>query len=155
MIFHFFFFFFLFPLPFRPQSAEMMNFFLTPCESSNNTTIQTKIPQNVVSDKETFNDRTRKSLLKINLFIKRLKYIFTATTTATAAEASTNNQQTNKALRGASERSEETQHEQQKWYNEMRMNENKRERGKLKLLSMNMVLCNILRNEWQKYKLNG
>ena len=65
------------------QSAEMMNFFLNTnnnnhhnikYESNDEKIMQTKIPQNAVNDKETFNDKTRKSLLKINLFIKRLKF---------------------------------------------------------------------------------
>lgn len=44
---------------------------------SNMSTLQTKIPQ--TTEKNTFNEKTRKSLLKINLFIKRLKWfnIFT------------------------------------------------------------------------------
>lgn len=56
----------------------MMNFFLNTnnlkYESNDEKIMQTKIPQNAVNDKETFNDKTRKSLLKINLFIKRLKF---------------------------------------------------------------------------------
>lgn len=69
-------------------SADMMNFLLTPSaiKGENNkqtstsidattTTMQTKLPQAVAEHgKETFNDKTRKSLLKINLFIKRLKW---------------------------------------------------------------------------------
>jgi len=85
------------------QNADMMNFLLTPaaikgeaynkCSPTTTTTttattirasetMQTKqIPQKVddnssssgSSSKETFNDKTRKSLLKLNLFIKRLK----------------------------------------------------------------------------------
>lgn len=104
----------------------MMNFFLTPADIKyNNTnhikTLQTKLPQNVVSDKETFNDRTRKSLLKINLFIKRLKW-FNIFTTAAATEETTiasieaesktaNNQQSSKVQ----EAIEQQQREQQKW----------------------------------------
>ncbi|CRK94003.1 CLUMA_CG007528, isoform A [Clunio marinus] len=74
---------------YKYRSADMLNFFLTPTamKSENDmlTTMQTKIPQTVVErSKETFNDRTRKSLLKINLFIKRLKWfnIFADTTTS-------------------------------------------------------------------------
>jgi hypothetical protein len=68
------------------QGNDMMNFFLSPeaIKAENNkftTTLQTKIPQTNADTggKETFNDMTRKSLLKINLFIKRLKWfnIFT------------------------------------------------------------------------------
>lgn len=83
-----------------PQSADMVNFFLTPAAmkaDENNkflpsqyTTMPTKIPQTAVEQgKETFNDKTKKSLLKINLFIKRLKWfnIF-ADTTATKAQKS-------------------------------------------------------------------
>lgn len=94
--------------PFPPphpyiQSADMMNFLLTPAAikaednkytPSKHTTMQTKIPQTaaVEHSKETFNDKTRKSLLKINLFIRRLKWfnIFTdATTTATTTTTTT------------------------------------------------------------------
>lgn len=85
------------------QSGDMMNFFLTPAvikddskkyAPANNTIMQTKIPQTVVEHSaETFNDKTRRSLCKINLFIKRLKWfnIFadtTATTTTTKAQKS-------------------------------------------------------------------
>jgi hypothetical protein len=61
----------------------MTNFILTPAaiKAENNkytpdeATMQTKIPQAVVEhSKETFNDKTRKSLLKLNLFLKRLKW---------------------------------------------------------------------------------
>lgn len=72
-----------------PQhNSDMVNFILTPAaiKAANNkydssTMMQTKIPQTAADEhcKETFNDRTRRSLLKINLFIKRLKWfnIFT------------------------------------------------------------------------------
>jgi hypothetical protein len=93
----------------------MMNFFLTPTDmkyDSNNTkTMQTNIPQNDVSDKETFNDRTRKSLLKINLFIKRLKWFNIFTTTETASKT-TSNQQSSKVQQAT----EWQQQEEQKWY---------------------------------------
>lgn len=70
----------------------MVNFFLTPAAIKANdskfmdtaASMSTKIPQAVAEhNKETFNDRTRKSLLKINLFIKRLKWfnIFNDATT--------------------------------------------------------------------------
>jgi hypothetical protein len=95
---HFLFLFFSF---IRKQSAEMMNFFLTPTAIKYESNImQTKIPQTVVSDKETFNDRTRKSLVKINLFIKRLKWF---------QNIFTSNQQTTSKVQKATER-------QQKWY---------------------------------------
>jgi hypothetical protein len=78
----------------------MMNFFMTPAairadtnmrnmtSSSTKTStaaVQIKIPQGgevVEHNKESFNDKTKKSLLKINLFIKRLKWfnIFADTT---------------------------------------------------------------------------
>lgn len=74
----------------------MMNFLLTPAaiKAENNkytpskhTTMQTNIPQTaaVEHSKETFNEKTRKSLLKINLFIKRLKWfnIFADATSST------------------------------------------------------------------------
>lgn len=104
----------------------MMNFFLTPTDmkyDSNNTkTMQTNIPQNVVSDKETFNDRTRKSLLKINLFIKRLKW-FNIFTTAETPSKTTSNQQSSKVQKAT----EWQQQDEQKWYvwnyNIMEMNE--------------------------------
>jgi hypothetical protein len=106
------------------KNEEMMNFFLTPtsikCESRTNnkdnySTIPTKIPQNFVSDKETFNERTKKSLLKINLFIKRLKWfnIFTATTT-------NSNQQTNSKVQKATEIEQHHQKQQQQQYYEQR-----------------------------------
>lgn len=108
------------------QSAEMMNFFLTPndmkYDNNNNMktmqTATTKIPQNVVSDKETFNDRTRKSLFKINLFIKRLKWfnIFTTETTATESKTSNNNQQQSKVQKVTEiQKQQQEQQEQQKW----------------------------------------
>lgn len=55
--------------------------------------MQTNIPQTVVG-KETFNEKTRKSLLKINLFIKRLKWfnIFADPTTTTSQKSSEINQ---------------------------------------------------------------
>lgn len=76
----------------------MMNFFLTPAAikaednkyTLTSNTVQTKIPQTVVEhSKETFNDKTRKSLLKINLFIKRLNWfnIFTDTTSESTTKA--------------------------------------------------------------------
>lgn len=69
---------FIIKICFWLQSAEMMNFFLNTnnlkYENNDEKIMQTKIPQNAVNDKETFNDKTRKSLLKINLFIKRLKF---------------------------------------------------------------------------------
>jgi peptidase E len=83
------------------QNADMMNFFLTPAAikaetnkytPSKDTTMLTKIPQAAdEQSKETFNDKTRKSLLKLNLFIKRLKWfnIFTDTQTPTKAQKST------------------------------------------------------------------
>ncbi|KAL7042320.1 hypothetical protein ACKWTF_001100 [Chironomus riparius] len=93
-------------------SAEMMNFFLTPTDmkyDSNNTkTMQTNIPQNDVSDKETFNDRTRKSLLKINLFIKRLKWFNIFTTTETASNT-TSNQQSSKVQKATEWQQQEEQ----------------------------------------------
>lgn len=79
----------------------MMNFFLTPAAikaednkytPSKDAIMQTKLPQAVVEhSKETFNDKTRKSLLKLNLFIKRLKWfnIFTDTQSPTKAQKST------------------------------------------------------------------
>lgn len=83
----------------------MMNFFLTPAAikagnnnkytPTKNTTMQTKIPQTVVEhSKETFNDKTRKSLLKINLFIRRLKWfnIFTDAATTEAQKSTEINQ---------------------------------------------------------------
>lgn len=82
----------------------MMNFFLTPAaiKAENNkytpskdATMQTKIPQDVVEhSKETFNDKTRKSLLKLNLFIKRLKWfnIFADTQTSTKEKSAEMNQ---------------------------------------------------------------
>lgn len=101
----------------------MMNFFLTPTDmkynssNSNNMKImQTKIPQTVVSDKETFNDRTRKSLLKINLFIKRLKW-FNIFTTATIATTTTTTEAAPAEIDSkiASKIPERKQPEQQKW----------------------------------------
>lgn len=60
-------------LTFSPQSADMLNLFLSPAaiKAANNSMMtQNKVPQPDVQCKETF----RKSLLKINLFIKRLKF---------------------------------------------------------------------------------
>lgn len=81
------------------QSADMLNLFVAPAMKyehkyvqSKMSTLQTKIPQ--TTEKDTFNEKTRKSLLKINLFIKRLKWfdIFTdsptsRTTTTTSSKA--------------------------------------------------------------------
>jgi len=80
-------------------------------DSNNTKTMQTNIPQNDVSDKETFNDRTKKSLLKINLFIKRLKW-FNIFTTAETASKTTSNQQSSKVQQAT----EWQQQEEQKWY---------------------------------------
>ena len=76
----------------------MMNLFLTPAairaennKQSLSNNMQTKIPQAVDDhSKESFNDRTRKSLLKINLFIKRLKWfnIFADPTTTDVKQSS-------------------------------------------------------------------
>lgn len=92
------------------QSAEMMNFFLNTTnmkhESKDDKTIQTKIPQNAVNDKETFNDKTRKSLLKINLFIKRLKF-FNIFTTNQQQQQQTNKAQKTSTMAMATE--------QEKW----------------------------------------
>lgn len=81
-----------------PQSADMLSLFVAPtvkyehnkCVQSMMSTLQTKIPQK--TEKDTFNEKTRKSLLKINLFIKRLKWfnIFTdspASRTTTSSKA--------------------------------------------------------------------
>jgi hypothetical protein len=72
---------------FAQQNADMMNLLLTPAAikavhnkyglTQPSETMQTKIPQATEehpSRETTFNDMTRKSLLKINLFIKRLKW---------------------------------------------------------------------------------
>ena len=84
----------------RKQSdADLVNLFhVTPAairaednkyiQSKMTTTMQTKIPQAAdVGCRESFNDKTRKSLLKINLFIRRLKWfnIFNDTTKTTKA----------------------------------------------------------------------
>lgn len=67
----------------------MVNLFVAPVKFEHNkyvqsqmSALQTKIPQ--TTEKDTFNERTRKSLLKINLFIKRLKWfnIFTESPTS-------------------------------------------------------------------------
>lgn len=67
----------------------MLNLFVAPTMKyehkyvqSKMSTLQTKIPQ--TAEKDTFNEKTRKSLLKINLFIKRLKWfnIFTDSTSS-------------------------------------------------------------------------
>lgn len=72
-------------------------------ESNDEKTIQTKLPQNAVNDKETFNDKTRKSLLKINLFIKRLKFF----------NIFTNNQQQQQTMNNSQKTAMAT--EQEKW----------------------------------------
>ena len=82
------------------QHTDMTNFILTPAAikaennkytSTDDATMQMKIPQAVVEhSKETFNDKTRKSLLKLNLFLKRLKWfnIFADTQTPTEEQKS-------------------------------------------------------------------
>lgn len=77
------------------QSADMLNLFVAPTSvklepnkhvQSKTSKIQTKILQ--TAEKDTFNEKTRKSLLKINLFIKRLKWfnIFTDSPTSRATK---------------------------------------------------------------------
>jgi hypothetical protein len=90
----------------------MMNFILNPAADTKyksdfvgDKIIQTKIPQNGDDKEETFNDRTKKSLLKINLFIKRLKWF----------NIFTNNQQTNKIQKTSTTTVMATTERQQKW----------------------------------------
>jgi hypothetical protein len=84
------------------QNADMMNLLLTPAAikavhnkyglTQTSGTMQTKIPQatDEHQSRETFNDMTRKSLLKINLFIKRLKWfnIFADSSKSTGGQSS-------------------------------------------------------------------
>lgn len=90
----------------------MMNFILNPTDMKyESNIIHSKIPQNNVNDKETFNDKTRKSLLKINLFIKRLKFfnIFTTTNNNNNHQQ----QQTNKVQKTSASMTMAT--EREKW----------------------------------------
>ena len=95
----------------------MMNFLLTPStiKGENNkrtstsidptsTTMQTKLPQVVEHGKETFNDKTRKSLLKINLFIKRLKWFNIFNDTQSSEKQTT-----------TTSKGQESSEEKQKW----------------------------------------
>jgi hypothetical protein len=78
--------FFMTPAAIQTDSTNMMKNMTSPSSSNFKTTsVQIKIPQGgevVEHNKESFNDKTKKSLLKINLFIKRLKWfnIFADTT---------------------------------------------------------------------------
>jgi hypothetical protein len=78
--------FFMTPAAIHTDSTNMMkNMTSSSSSNSKTTSVQIKIPQGgvvVEHNKESFNDKTKKSLLKINLFIKRLKWfnIFADTT---------------------------------------------------------------------------
>lgn len=90
---------------FISQSADVLNLFVAPTtvkyehnKSVPCNTLQTKIPQK--TEKDTFNEKTRKSLLKINLFIKRLKWfnIFTDSPASRTTTTNSKAQGTNCAL---------------------------------------------------------